>query len=120
MMPTIFQCRVCGKQYPFLKGAYRCMKFPVPRRRFRDGDRVRSMVPSRVIPGAPLDDNEFAIRGDGAISEKLVADTARKIHRRQVRVRWLGLTKLKVDPPSYLYEDELEWIAERNASAVVT
>jgi hypothetical protein len=72
------------------------------------------------MPSATPEDNEFAIRGNGSMYEILVADLAKKMHRRQVRVRWLGLSKLPESPPSYLYEDELEWIVDRKGNALST
>lgn len=109
-MPRLFICKVCGTKYPSVKLAYQCTRYPVPRRRFVDGDRVRSKVPHRVIPGADPDDNIFAVRGEGEMCERLIADHQKMVHRRQIRVRWLGFTKLSDVPPTFLYEDELERI----------
>ena len=116
-MTMFFACKVCGRRCPTLKEAERCKRFPTPKRRFRDGDRVSSTVAFRVIPEVPPEDNVFAIRGDGEMWELLVAALESRTHRRQRRVRYLGVTKLK-EPPPYLYEDELERIVERKAVAV--
>lgn len=85
--------------------AYACTRLRVARRKFPEGTKVSYRFYFKDFIGNPPDENLFVIRG-GMESEKLVADSAGKVHRWQVRVRWLGFGKAERE--RYLYEDDLD------------
>jgi hypothetical protein len=100
-----FACKVCGKQFGSVQLAYACSRLRVARRRFPEGTKVSYRFFWRDFKGSPPDENLFAVRG-GLESEKLMADPIGRLHRWQVRVRWLGFGKAERE--RYLYEDDLD------------